>query len=140
STMRYPELTADGAPHLAVDDAVIDGEIIALDSSGRPSFSRLQNRMHLTKPREIERAVIRTPVRYHLFDLLRLDGHDLTGLPLRDRRRLLETLAESVDDGVVVPPVFDDVDAALEMSSQFDLEGVVAKDPRSRYRPGVRSD
>ncbi len=138
-TARYPELTADGAPHLAVDDAVIDGEIVALDGSGRPSFSRLQNRMHLTKAREIEREVIRTPIVYYLFDLLRLDGHDLTGLPLRDRRALLETLAEGSDAPIVVPPVFEDLDAALETSRAFALEGVVAKESGSAYRPGVRS-
>lgn len=138
-TARYPELTADGAPHLAVDDAIIDGEIVALDSSGRPSFSRLQNRMHLTKAREIEREVIRTPIAYYLFDLLRLDGHDLTGMPLRDRRALLETLAEDSDAPMIVPPVFDDLDAALETSHAFALEGVVAKESGSTYRPGIRS-
>ncbi|UYO96068.1 ATP-dependent DNA ligase [Microbacterium sp. M28] len=138
-TARYPELTADGAPHLAVSDAVVDGEIIALDATGRPSFSRLQNRMHLTKGREIEREVVRTPVVYELFDLLRLDGHDLTRTPLRDRRRLLETLAESVDGPVIVPPVFDDIDAALETSEELGLEGVVVKATGSVYRPGARS-
>ncbi len=137
-TARYPELTADGAPHLAVDDAIIDGEIVALDSSGRPSFSRLQSRMHLTKAREVEREVIRTPVAYYLFDLLRLDGHDLTGMPLRDRRALLETLVDGVDAPIVVPPVFDDLDAALETSDAFNLEGVVAKESGSTYRPGIR--
>ncbi|WP_460797634.1 ATP-dependent DNA ligase [Microbacterium sp. GXF0217] len=138
-TARYPELTADGAPHFAVSDAVVDGEIIALDASGRPSFSRLQNRMHLTKPREIEREVVRTPIAYQLFDLIRLDGHDLTRTPLRDRRRLLETLAESADGPLGVPPVFDDLDAALQTSGELGLEGVVVKDARSAYRPGARS-
>jgi bifunctional non-homologous end joining protein LigD len=138
-TARYPELAADGAPHLAVDDAIVDGEIVALDPSGRPSFSRLQSRMHLTKAREIEREVIRTPIAYYLFDLLRLDGHDLTGMALRDRRALLETLADGVDAPIVVPPVFDDLSAALETSEAFDLEGVVAKEAGSAYRPGIRS-
>lgn len=138
-TARYPELTADGAPHLAADDAVIDGEIVALDASGRPEFGLLQRRMHLTRAREIEREVIRTPIAYHLFDLLSLNGHDLTGVPLRDRRALLETLAESADHRVLVPPVFDDLDAALRTSRQLDLEGIVVKATGSRYRPGVRS-
>jgi bifunctional non-homologous end joining protein LigD len=91
-TARYPELTADGAPFLPVSDAVVDGEIVAFDAHGRPSFSLLQNRMHLTRPREIEREVVRTPIVYMLFDLLRLDGHDLTAMPLRDRRTLLDDL------------------------------------------------
>lgn len=138
-TDRYPELTADGAPHFAAGEAVVDGEIVAPDASGRPSFGLLQRRMHLTRAREIEREVVRTPIAYHLFDLLRLDGHDLTGVPLRDRRALLETLGESADRPVIVPPVFDDLDAAMQTSSDLDLEGVVVKASGSRYRPGIRS-
>ena len=138
-TARYPELTADGAPFLPVADAVVDGEIVAFDGHGRPSFSLLQNRMHLTRPREIEREVIRTPIVYMLFDLLRLDGHDLTGMPLRERRTLLEDVIADLDAPVQLPPVFDDVDAALAASREFGLEGVVVKDPQSRYRPGQRS-
>ncbi|OJU41417.1 MAG: ATP-dependent DNA ligase [Microbacterium sp. 69-10] len=138
-TARYPELTADGAPHLPASDAVIDGEIVAFDAQGRPSFTRLQNRMHLTRGREIEREVVRTPVVYLLFDLMRLDGHDLTRMPLRQRRKLLEQLASDLDAPVQVPPVFDDLDAAMEMSGRYGLEGVVAKDPESAYRPGARS-
>jgi bifunctional non-homologous end joining protein LigD len=138
-TARYPELTADGAPFLPVADAVVDGEIVAFDAHGRPSFSLLQNRMHLTRPREIEREVVRTPIVYMLFDLLRLDGHDLTGMPLRERRTLLEEVVADLDAPVQIPPVFDDVDAALAASREFGLEGVVVKDPQSRYRPGQRS-
>lgn len=138
-TDRYPELTADGAPNFAASDAVVDGEIIALDSTGRPSFGLLQRRMHLTSAREIEREVVRTPIAYHLFDLLRLDGRDLTGVPLRDRRALLETLGESADRPVSVPPVFDDLDAALQTSRELELEGVVVKASGSKYRLGIRS-
>jgi bifunctional non-homologous end joining protein LigD len=138
-TARYPELTADGAPHFAADEAVIDGEIVALDASGRPSFGLLQRRMHLTKAREIEREVVRTPIAFHLFDLVRLDGHDLTGVPLRDRRALLETLGGSADRPVIVPPVFDDLDAAMQTSRELELEGVVVKAAGSKYRPGIRS-
>ncbi|WP_193596454.1 ATP-dependent DNA ligase [Microbacterium sp. YJN-G] len=138
-TARYPELTADGAPHLPATGAVVDGEIVAFDAQGRPSFARLQQRMHLTRGRDIEREVVRTPIVYLLFDLLHLDGHDLTRVPLRERRELLEQLAAGLDAPVQVPPVFEDLDAALELSRQHGLEGVVAKDPRSSYRPGRRS-
>ncbi|WP_314426648.1 non-homologous end-joining DNA ligase [uncultured Microbacterium sp.] len=138
-TARYPELTADGAPFLPVDDAIVDGEIVAFDPQGRPSFSLLQNRMHLTRPREIEREVVRTPIVYMVFDLLRLDGHDLSAMPLSQRRTLLEEVVSDLDAPVRVPPVFDDVDAALDASEEFGLEGVVVKDPASRYRAGQRS-
>lgn len=138
-TARYPELTADGAPFLPVGDAIIDGEIVAFDRRGRPSFSLLQNRMHLTRSREIEREVVRTPIVYMVFDLLRLDGHDLSSMPLSQRRTLLEEVVSGLDAPVQVPPVFDDVDAALAASDEFGLEGVVVKDPASRYRAGQRS-
>lgn len=138
-TARYPELTADGAPFLPVSDAILDGEIVAFDAHGRPSFSLLQNRMHLTRPREIEREVVRTPIVYMIFDLLRLDGHDLSAMPLSQRRTLLEEVVSDLDAPVQVPPVFDDVDAALDASDEFGLEGVVVKDPASRYRAGQRS-
>lgn len=138
-TDRYPELTADGAPHLSAQEAIVDGEIVALDATGRPSFALLQNRMHLTSAREIEREVVRTPIRYHLFDLMHLDGHDITALPLHDRRELLERVSEDADARIVVPPVFEDVDAALDLSAELGLEGIVVKDAASRYRPGERS-
>lgn len=138
-TARYPEITADGAPFLPITDAVVDGEIVAFGDDGRPSFSLLQNRMHLTRPREIEREVVRTPISFLAFDLLRLDGHDLMHLPLSQRRTLLEEVLSDLDAPVQVPPIFDDVDAALDASRELGLEGVVVKDPASRYRPGQRS-
>ncbi len=138
-TARYPELTADGAPFLPVGDAIVDGEIVAFDRQGKPSFSLLQNRMHLTRPREIEREVVRTPIVYMAFDLLRLDGHDLSSIPLSQRRTLLEEVVSDLDAPMQVPPVFDDLDAALAASDEFGLEGVVVKDPTSRYRAGQRS-
>ncbi|GAA3943567.1 ATP-dependent DNA ligase [Microbacterium soli] len=138
-TARYPEIASDRAPRLPVADAVVDGEIVAFDSGGRPSFSHMQDRMHLTREHEVRAEATRTPVVYVLFDLLRLDGRDLTRMPLRGRRELLEQLALGLDRPLLVPPVFDDLDAALEASARYGLEGVVVKDPRSPYRSGQRS-
>jgi len=138
-TARYPELTALDAG-LGPEPAVLDGEIVALDARGRPSFSRLQSRMHLTKPREIAREAPRTPVQYFLFDLLSAGSTDVAGQPLSQRRALLEGLAHHAIDAIVLPPVADDLDAALAAARELDLEGVVIKDPASRYRSGTRSD
>lgn len=134
-TARYPEIT--GGAHFGPAPVVLDGEIVALDADGRPSFSRLQNRMHLTKPRDIEREQARTPAKYYLFDAL---VRSRTATPLRERRRDLERVAADAADPIVVPPVFDDVDEALAAGRRFGLEGVVVKDPSSAYRPGIRSE
>lgn len=138
-TARYPELSGTDLG-LGPAPAVLDGEIVAMDASGRPSFSRLQARMHLTKPREIEREATRTPVSYLLFDLLRLDGDDVGARPLRERRELLERVAGSALRPILLPPVAEDFAAALHAARDLALEGVVVKDPRSPYRSGARSE
>ena len=135
-TDRYPELTAPGAATFAAEDAILDGEIVALDPNGRPSFSLLQNRMHLTRAGEITAEARRTPARLYLFDALAADGADLTRLPLAERRVFLERIAAGAGAAVDVPPVFDDIDEALALARAHDLEGVVAKDPSAPYRSG----
>ena len=137
-TAKYPEITEVDAG-LGDDPAVIDGEIVALDA-GRPSFALLQTRMNLARAGDVAREAKRTPVHYYLFDVLVARGRDVTQLPLAERRRILENAAADSIPAIVVPPVFDDVDAALDASRRFSLEGIVVKDPRSPYRRGVRSD
>ncbi len=138
-TAAYPELTTVDLG-LGPEPAVFDGEIVALDAQGRPSFPLLQKRMHLAKPREIAHEAERTPVHLYLFDVLSVGGRDVASLALSERRELLEELAAEAEAPVVVPPVFDDVDAAVSTSGRFGLEGVVVKDPGSTYRRGVRSE
>ena len=138
-THRYPELTAVDAG-LGAEPAVVDGELVALEPDGRPSFPLLQTRMNLERAGDIAREARRTPVRYYLFDVLAHNGDDLTDLPLRERRDVLEAIADDTVDAIAVPPVFDDVDAALDASRQLRLEGIVVKDPASRYRRGLRSE
>ncbi|HCJ48573.1 MAG TPA: ATP-dependent DNA ligase, partial [Microbacterium sp.] len=138
-TGRYPELTAIDAG-LGTRPCVVDGEIVALDEGNRPSFSLLQHRMHLTGRAEIEREARRIPVQFMLFDVLEIDGTDTAPLPLAQRRELLEAVAGSTIDAIVVPPVADDVDDALATAERLGLEGVVVKDPSSTYRRGQRSE
>src|ERR1700734_3115486 len=73
---RYPELRALG-PQLGSREAVLDGEIVSFDEDGRPSFERLQRRMHVASPSAIRRFQTSMPVVYAIFDLLYLDGHSL---------------------------------------------------------------
>ena len=135
----YPELTTLDLG-LGSEPAIVDGEIVALDSQGRPRFPLLQKRMNLAQPREIEREARRTPVQLYLFDVLAVGARDVSPLPLVERRGILESLARNARAPVVVPPVFDDVDAAFATSGRFGLEGVVVKNPHSTYRHGERSE
>lgn len=138
-TDRYPELTAPGAVTLDAAEAIVDGEIVALDAQNRPSFTLLQNRMHLTLAAEIARERIRTPAQYFLFDALADDG-DLRSAPLSTRRAHLENIAANAGTAVVIPPVFDDAGAALAAARELGLEGAMVKNPRSPYREGERSE
>jgi bifunctional non-homologous end joining protein LigD len=138
-TFKYPEVTEVDVG-LGPDPVIVDGEIVAIDDRGRPSFPLLQTRMNLQRPAEIARERKRTPVQYYLFDVLGAHGRDVTSLPLTQRRAILEGLAATATAPVVVPPVFDDVDGALATSEKFDLEGIVVKDPGSTYRRGARSE
>ncbi len=138
-TATYPEV-AEALAGLHLDDAVVDGEVVALGDDGAPSFGRVQQRIGLVRPRDVTAAREAVPVRYVAFDLLRLGGSDVTGLPYVQRRELLEGLDLDDADRVDVPAAFDgDLDAALASSRQLGLEGVVAKRRSSRYRPGSRS-
>ncbi|MHA7179714.1 ATP-dependent DNA ligase [Arthrobacter sp. MDB2-24] len=140
TTRTYPEL-GDLGQFLSADSAVLDGEIVALNAKGRPDFSLLQTRMKLTHRSEIDAARQKTPVRLMLFDLLELDGNDLTGLEYCQRRELLEKAVDEAEDGhVQVPPALDaTLEEAVEASRQLGLEGIMAKRLSSDYQPGTRS-
>ncbi|WP_411700722.1 non-homologous end-joining DNA ligase, partial [Conyzicola sp.] len=136
-SVSYPEL---GALVEAVDgNAVLDGEVVALDRNGRPDFSLLQGRMHLRKQADVEKAAKSIPAKFMVFDILERDGASLMRREYVDRRAVLEETV--TPDGVVqVPPVFDgDLAAAMESSGTLGLEGVMAKKLDGRYSPGVRS-
>jgi DNA ligase D-like protein (predicted ligase)/DNA ligase D-like protein (predicted polymerase)/DNA ligase D-like protein (predicted 3'-phosphoesterase) len=124
-TADYPGLGAVAAD-LADHRAIIDGEVVALDESGVPSFGEMQNRARATR------------IEYWAFDLLYLDGNALLKVKYRDRRKLLVTLAEGT--GLIVPELITgDGGAALGYSRKRRWEGVVAKKWDSTYQPGNRS-
>jgi bifunctional non-homologous end joining protein LigD len=139
-TDRYPEL-GELREMLGGRAAILDGEVIATDAQGRPSFSRLQQRMMLTRPAAIRTGVAKVPVTLMLFDLLWLDTRSTTGLTYRGRRELLESLPL---DGarVLVPPAWPGSAAAeaLEWTRAQGLEGVIAKRLASVYTPGRSRD
>lgn len=136
-TASYPEVQAlTGA---VGQDAVLDGEIVAMDDAGRPDFERLQSRMHVTELARVRILRASVPVCYLLFDLLAIGGRRMLQLPYARRRELLERL-EVQGESLVVPPAFRGEPAdAFAASRQSGLEGVVCKRLDSAYTPGRRS-
>lgn len=136
-TARYPELL--DLPHAIAGDAVLDGEIVALDDGQRPSFARLQRRMHVADPRTAARLARSVPACFVIFDVLRLRGHDLMRLPFRERRRLLHGLRLNGPSWQVTPSHDGEGEQMLEVARAHRLEGIVAKRLDSIYEPGRRS-
>jgi bifunctional non-homologous end joining protein LigD len=135
---RYPELRRlDRA--LSSHTAVLDGEVVAFDEQGRPSFEALQRRMHVESPSQVKRLAKGSPLTYMIFDLLWLDGHSLMDLPYSERRARLAELqlsGESWQTPDHLPGPGADVLAA---TADQGLEGVVAKRLDSTYTPGTRA-
>ncbi len=124
-TREYPQLEALAAD-LAEHHVILDGEVVALDETGVPSFGEMQNRARSTR------------IEFWAFDILQLDGRSLLRAKYSDRRRLLETLAQG--GGLIVPEqLTGDGPAALEYAHEHRWEGVVAKKRDSTYQPGRRS-
>ena len=141
-TDSYPEVRGlIGA--LGMHEAVLDGEIVAFDESDpahpRPSFERLQRRMHVTSPSAVRRLASSTPVIYAIFDLLYLDGRSLMELPYSERRALLESLELAGPAWRVPGAHAGEGRSLLEATTKQGLEGIVAKRLDSRYEPGRRS-
>ena len=137
-TPRYPELwPLAGA--LGDRQAILDGEIVAFDERGRPSFEELQKRMGLTAESDVRRQMRETPVAYLLFDVLYLDGRLLLGRPYRTRRRRLEALELGGRHWQVPPSQAGHGEELMRASRENGLEGVIAKRLDSAYEAGRRS-
>lgn len=137
-TSRYPELRGI-ADVLGSHAAVLDGEIVALDAGGAPSFERLQQRKGLTAPGDIRKRLREVPVVYLIFDLLHLDGRSLMGLPYQERRERLGSLGLAGPSWQVPDHQVGNGEAMLAASQGLRLEGVIAKRLDSRYKEGGRS-
>lgn len=133
-TAAWPDVTASP---LGERDLLVDGEIIALNEAGLPDFRVLQERMHVRKATSVARLVHQVPVTFMVFDLLRLDGEDLTGDALEQRRALLAGILDG--SAWQVPPSYDDGPMLFDATLQQGLEGIVSKRRSSRYTFGERS-
>ncbi len=122
-TERFAVVAKELVQALRTPDAVVDGEVVALDSAGRSSFSAMQRGS--------------TQLAYEVFDLLEVDGEPVVDLPLTERRARLEKLLAR-NPVVQLSGSFEDGDALFEAAQEQGLEGVVAKRVSSRYVEGGR--
>jgi bifunctional non-homologous end joining protein LigD len=137
-TPRYPEVR-ELARELGARRLVLDGEVVAFDDEGRPSFERLQSRMHLASDSAVRRRMRDTPVTYVIFDLLYLDGHSTMPLAYEDRRRVLEAL--ELEGPSWRTPAYHrgEGTALLEATRNLGIEGILAKRLDCPYEPGRRT-
>ena len=126
-TERFANVAKELAKALKTPDAVVDGEVCALDEEGRPSFSAMQQ------------GGAKTPIVYYVFDLLEVEGEPVIDLPLSERRARLQKLLDGRNRCVRFSESFDDGRALLEAAEERRLEGIMGKRVDSRYLPGKRS-
>jgi bifunctional non-homologous end joining protein LigD len=126
------QVIADSIAALNVQDAIIDGEIVALDDKGRPAFQLLQG---------FDMGLVRPPIAFYAFDLLRLNGQDLRGLPIEDRKAQLAALLKNPPPAIRYSASFtENINALLSKVRELGLEGLIGKRAGSKYdskRAGV---
>lgn len=136
-TAAYPEIAGGGAG--LPDGLLLDGELIAIDPvAGVPTLQAIAPRIHVRDPEKAARMAVERPTTFMVFDLLRIDGRDITRLPLAQRRQLLEGLDPS-GGSWQLSETFDDAQVVTDFTRHNGLEGVMSKRVASPYRPGARS-
>jgi bifunctional non-homologous end joining protein LigD len=126
-TARFQNVAKEIPKAVKTPDCVLDGEVCALDESGRSSFSAMQQ------------GKAGTPIVYYVFDVLEIEGEPVIDRPLVERRKLLEGLLDRRNKIVRLSETFDDGQALLDAAKQQRLEGIMAKRLDSRYLPGKRT-
>ena len=137
-TPRYPEIHPMGRA-VGSSEVILDGEIVALDEKGRPSFEEIQQRMGLTAAADIRRQMKEVPVTYMLFDVMWRDGHSLMDQPYTARREALAKLKLSGASWQTPPYEKGGGKTMKDASAKAGLEGVMAKKLDSKYEPGRRT-
>ena len=134
TTHRYPDIRVVAR----AERAILDGEIVIM-WEGRPSFEKLQEREHLVDADAIARIAKRLPATYVTFDILYLNGQDLTAKPLMERKRILAATLEETESAVLGDYVERDGETFYRICRERSLEGVIAKRKESKYQIGKRS-
>ena len=142
----FPEIVKAVAA-LPYRHVILDGEVIAADENGRPSFQRLQQRARFLRPAELRRASLENPVTFYAFDLIAFEDRDLRGLPLIERKRLLRDVLPPAGAVHYLDHFEKDGERVFAEVEKMGLEGLVAKKASSTYRGGrtdtwlkIRSD
>jgi bifunctional non-homologous end joining protein LigD len=127
---KFPEIV-DAIGALELQDAIIDGEIVAIDEKGRSSFQMLQG---------FDMGTERPPIVFYAFDLIRLNGKDLRNLPIEERKAQLAALFTKPPAALRYSISFTkDIDELLEKAKKLGLEGLIGKRSSSVYEVGKRS-
>jgi len=132
----YPEITGE-ILRLNCRQAVLDGELIVLDPSGKPSFQAIMSRERVKRKERLKLYMEKYPVRYMVFDILFKDGKDLRHLPLYERKEILQDALGS-SDMVHAVSGYDDGEALFSLMKEKDMEGIVSKKTDSPYIGGKK--
>ena len=124
-TKLYPPIS--GALLSIRNDCILDGEVVVLDKDGKPNFDELQ------KYRLGDHII------YYVFDILWLDGYDITGKPLEERKELLKSVLPLNDEIIQMSESFENGTALFEKIRDIGMEGIVAKKKESVYKPATRT-
>lgn len=134
-TRSFPEIARSVAA-FPFSHVVLDGEIVALDEAGRPSFGRLQQRARISRPIDVRRAEVELPASFFVFDLLGIGPHDLRALPLVRRKELLRKVVPVAGAVRYMDHVEQEGERFYHEVERMGLEGLVAKRADSPYRGG----
>lgn len=138
ATKQYP-LLVDELSRQPGNELALDGEIVALDDEGRPSFELIQPRLNLTRESDIKQAEANIPVYYYVFDLLHADGYDLRRVPLGARKSLLARVIAPTNRIRLLEHFEESGELAYRAAIEHGLEGIMAKRRDSIYQSGERS-
>ncbi|HEV8411520.1 MAG TPA: DNA ligase D [Gemmatimonadaceae bacterium] len=134
-TAVFPEV-ARAVKALPFTDCIIDGEVVVMDSAGKPSFARLQQRGRMSSPLDIKRAAVELPAEFFVFDFLSFEDFDLRPLPLAQRKALLLANFPKLGAVRVLDHIEREGEAMLSSVSAMGLEGIIAKRADSKYAGG----
>jgi len=135
---KFPELLKD-RKKILISNGIFDGEIVCIDQEGRPEFSKVISRMHSSGEASIGKASKSNPVFCYLFDIINMDGKDVTAEPLEKRKEWLDSIIKA-NGHFRISELLEDGEALFQASRAMNLEGIMAKRKGSKYYIDQRSD